>query len=281
MDKGLSQARLLEINEEILQALDEATKTRDYDTASARIARLLSDAGLRGYRDLISRISDKAEEKLLVLNEDGSSTGKYAERGYVHKNNLWHREVGCLPLRCFVDNAGKKKLMVLLEKRSPAKKQHGGCWALVAGHVVGDTSLLDAVCAEASEEMRSLYYKDDFLQITKPTKNVRENENYAYATAFVVSDRLVKDQFMYQPEEVSGLAWFSIDEFEAMIARENPKECIFRNNEYYKSIVNALKSIEKVSLWDEFLGTHIFTPLQSAIGLGGEKDKDEQGGKQA
>lgn len=278
---NLSQEKVLDLYEQIIDILKNARKSGSYDGIDEKITTLLNFHGITSFEELNRMMSDKGDEMLVELDENGTPTGEVFPRKQIHKEHRWHREVGCLPVRSFIDHAGNKRLMVLLEKRSPAKAQHRGCWALVAGHVVGNASILEAACAEAGEELRSLYYKEDFLQITKPTKNVREGENYCYATAFVVSDRLVKDQFLYQPEEVSGLAWYSIEEFEDMVKRENPKEAIFRNNEYYQSIISALKKLEHFPLWDAFLATHAFGPLQDVIGLAAEQEEKKPSAEQS
>ena len=267
--KKYSQLEVKNIYNLIINKLNESLKIRDIQaryTALEEIDQLLNYHGYKDLAELLSEISDKEEENLLVLNEDGSSTGKMIERGIVHSKHYWHREVGCLPVNYYVDNAGKKRLLVMLEMRSYTKKQHPGATALVAGHVKGDMSCHEAVCEEASEELKRHYQKDEFMQITKPTKNVREGENYCYATAYVVFEPN-PNSMSFQTEEVRGITWANIDDFEEMIKSNDTKKYIFRDNEYYNSIIAALREIEKCPSWDAFLVKHDYTLLQNLIGL--------------
>ena len=267
--KKYSQLEIKNIYDLVIEKLNEGLKAKNTKERSAALEAVDEILKFYGYKDLselIGEMSDKEEEKLLVLNEDGSSSGEMIERGQVHSKGLWHREVGWLPVNYYIDNDGKKKLLVMLEMRSYTKKQHPGSIALVAGHVTGEMSSHEAVCEEASEELKRHYQREEFMQITKPSKNVREGENNCYATAYVVFEPN-PNSMTFQSEEVRGIAWYTIDDFEEMIKSHDTKKYIFRDNEYYNNIIASLREIEKCPSWDAFLIKRDHTLLQSLIGL--------------
>ena len=91
------------------------------------------------------KVSDK-EEFLDILNDDGTPTGKIEKRSIVHKNKLFHNEVALW----IIDKENKR---VLLQKRSPLKKQNPNKLALCAGHVVSGETIEEALKKEAKEEI--------------------------------------------------------------------------------------------------------------------------------
>ena len=177
------------------------------------------------------KVADK-EELLVVLDADGKKTSFKEYRSVVHKNNLYHQEIGVIPMN--------DKKQVLLQRRSKNKKSYPNCWALCAGHVVNDQTLIEAAVMEANEELGVNISKSDLKLLVSQTKNDRE-DNKCYATCFLYETKFNIDQFKKQNEEVEELKWFNIDEFEKMIEEE--KNCIFKNNDYYKAIIYNLKKL--------------------------------------
>lgn len=173
------------------------------------------------------------EELLKILNDDGSFAGYYEKRSISHKNGLYHQEVGFIPIN--------KKGEILIQKRSKDKKSYAGCWALCAGHVVGDESIKEAAVKEANEELGLNLTENDLLLLVDTTKNDRD-DNRCFATCFYKCIDKPLSYFKKQDEEVDELAWVTINEFEEMVKAE--KNCIFKNNKYYQNIIASLK--EKV-----------------------------------
>lgn len=181
----------------------------------------------------MEKLADK-EELLLLLNADGTPTNQFEKRSVVHSNGLWHREVGVIPIN--------KKGQILLQRRSRNKKSYPNCWALCAGHVVGNQTTLQAAAMEANEELGGGVHgisETDLKLLVVPTKNERE-DNKCYATCYYLELDLPLSKFKKQDEEVEELKWVELADFEKMV--ESEKNCIFKNNEYYKSIIGALKA---------------------------------------
>ncbi|MCL2384026.1 MAG: NUDIX domain-containing protein [Oscillospiraceae bacterium] len=175
--------------------------------------------------------SDK-DEMLLVLDENGNSTGKVKHRQYIHENGIFHNEVACIVIN--------NKKEILLQKRSENKKSYPGCWALCAGHVVGYEPIKNAILTEINEELVMEVKEKNIFQLIPKMKNERD-DNRCYVTCFCAIINKKADDFLIQKDEVEEIKWHSLEEFEEMIKKE--EGTIFKNNDYYKAIVNALRDI--------------------------------------
>ena len=91
-------------------------------------------------------VADKDDELLQLLDENGNPTGRFEKREIVHGNKLFHNEVALW----IIDKENKK---VLLQRRSPNKKQNPNKLALCAGHVVGNETIDEALEKESNEEL--------------------------------------------------------------------------------------------------------------------------------
>lgn len=180
-----------------------------------------------------NKVADK-EELLKILDKNGNCTNQFEKRSVVHKNGLFHQEVAFIP----INNQGQ----ILLQRRSKNKKSYPNCWALCAGHVVGNQTSLEAVKMEANEELGLSLTEKDFIILVENTKNIRD-DNKCYATCYYkIIDKPISF-FSKQDEEVEELKWFDIKDFEKLVKSE--QNCIFKNNSYYKLIISNLKSIIK------------------------------------
>ena len=182
----------------------------------------------------MKEINAEKDELLLVLDENGNSTGRFEQRSVVHENLLWHREVSCIVLN--------KYGQILLQKRNKNKKSYPSKWALCAGHVVNDEEPKDAVVKELSEELILPFNsRNVFSLLVGEIKNERE-DNKCFVTCFWTLFEFPINQLSFQESEIEGLAWFTLDEFKRLVERE---EDIFKNNDYYKSIIVALEELLK------------------------------------
>lgn len=176
-------------------------------------------------------LADK-NEMLLVLDEEGNSTGKIMHRKEVHDKLIYHNEVSCI-----VINTKKE---ILLQKRSKNKKSFPGCWALCAGHVVGYQDIKDAILIEMNEELVMEIKDKNIFQLIPTIKNERE-DNKCFVTCFCAIINKKADEFLIQPEELEEVKWFTLDEFRDLI--KNEKGTIFKNNDYYNEIIKALEKL--------------------------------------
>ncbi len=181
-----------------------------------------------------NNVADK-EENLKVFDAFGNFTGRYAKRSVIHKLGLFHQEVAFIPLN--------DKKQILLQRRSKNKKSYPNCWTLCAGHVVENQTTLEAVQMEANEELGLNLKQEDFLLLIDKVKNIRDDNN-AFTTCYYKIINEPVNFFKKEDVEVEELKWFDITDFEKMIKEE--KNCIFKNNEFYNSIICKLKDFEKL-----------------------------------
>lgn len=182
-------------------------------------------------------IADK-NEMLLVLDEEGNSTGKLLNRKYIHENGVFHNEVACVVIN--------NKQEILLQKRSLKKKSYPGCWGLCAGHVVGYESIQNAILTEMNEELVMEIKERNIFQLIPKIKNIRD-DNSCFVTCFCAIINKEVSNFLIQKDEIEEIKWFSFEKFKEMI--RNEKGTIFKNNEYYNAIINQLdKTFNSINL---------------------------------
>lgn len=147
-------------------------------------------------------ISADKEELVRVYDENGNYLGYKEKRSVVHKNNLFHREVA-LWIIDLKNNA------VLLQKRSKNKISGADKLGILAGHVVGDDSLISTVRKEANEE---LGVNVDNLEIKKlcDFKKFKENNHCHIYHYYLLKYIPIKD-IDVQEEELSRVMYFDYD----------------------------------------------------------------------
>ena len=104
-------------------------------------------------------------EYLEIVDEENNLTGKTEERDIVHAKGLWHREIAVWIMN--------EKGEVLLQKRSPNKKQGANNWSTsCAGHIdIGEEPIKSAI-REIREEL-GIPVKEDDLKHLFTAKNKR------------------------------------------------------------------------------------------------------------
>ena len=173
-------------------------------------------------------------ELLEYFNEDNTKCIGTAERDYVHKNELWHREVAV-----WVMNEQNE---VLLQKRSANKKQYPNKYAVCAGHIdVGEKPELAAI-RELEEETGLKINIEDLIAIDVFRNKQVENNHFKY-TYLVFTNKKIQEMTM-QTEEVSELKYITLEELEDMIINED-EMLTFSKKYYAKIILNFLKEIKR------------------------------------
>lgn len=216
------------------------------------------------YQSIVNKVADKDSEHLLVLNADGSSTGKFADRKRVHKKGamLWHREVAAIVIR----EDGTFAIIT----RSASKKSYPGAKALVCGHVEGATKYHEAAVTEASEEMGQRFVQDDMIRLMDPKANPRD-DNLAYVCAYITPSKLASGIFLYQDQEVDGVEWITVEKLEKYINLSTNPEfrdlVIFRDTEFYRSLVAQLKKLISLPDWYKLLTERDYKTLYRVLGV--------------
>lgn len=144
--------------------------------------------------------ADNLSEKLLALDENGNSTGKFFDRGYIHDNAIFHNEVALWIIN-------PKTQEVLMQRRSLLKKLKPNKLALCAGHVVGNVTTDQALKEEAKEEIGL----DIINYEVKPLLIIKREEkgNKCFSHHFYILQEIPLARFTIQQEELSELIYIN------------------------------------------------------------------------
>ena len=180
----------------------------------------------------MEKVADK-EELLKVLDDNGKYTEKLEKRSIVHKDKLFHNEVALW----IIDKENKK---VLLQRRSPNKKQNPNKLALCAGHVVGEESIDEALRKEAQEEIgiNIDYYDVKNLTTIKRT----EPQNHCFSHHFYILEKIPLENFTIQKEELSEVLYMDYNQLKQLVM-SNSDEVVFKWNEAYQKLFAILDKI--------------------------------------
>lgn len=146
-------------------------------------------------------VADK-EEKLRVYSEGNIYTGKKEIRSIVHKNLLYHREVALWVID--LENNS-----VLLQKRSANKKIGANKLGVLAGHVVGDDSLIETVRKEAKEELGIDLNEYEVHRLHDFQKH--DKKNYCHIYHYYLLGYIPIKDIDVQEEELSRVIYFDYD----------------------------------------------------------------------
>ena len=154
------------------------------------------------------------------------------ERDYIHKNNLWHREVAV-----WVRN---EKNQVLIQRRSSNKKQAPNKLSITAGHVDVNEEVQDAAIREVREEIGLEINKEDliFLDVYKN----EQFENMCYQYTYLVKTNCKIEEFTIQEDEVSELMYMGIEELEERV-RIQDMEFGFVKKPHIKLVLQKIKEM--------------------------------------
>ena len=146
-------------------------------------------------------------ELLEYFDEKNTKSIGIAQRDYIHKNNLWHREIAVWILN--------DKNELLFQRRSSKKKSLPNKFSITAGHIgVGEKETIAAI-REIKEEI-GLEFKESDLKIIDIFKNKQEGNHCFSYTYLAKTNKLIKDMIM-QEDEVSELKYIPIHEVEDKI----------------------------------------------------------------
>ena len=175
-------------------------------------------------------IDNQDTELLDVYTDDNKTKVGIAERGVVHYFNLWHREIACWIIN--------DKNEILLQRRSPNKKQQPNKLAVTAGHIAPNETPLEAVHREVSEEIgiNDLQEKDFIYLDTFKAENPN-NHHYKYVYLLKTNKKI--EEYNMQESEVSELLYVGLDRLKEMISEADP-ELTFANHFYIPIILKKI-----------------------------------------
>ncbi len=180
----------------------------------------------------MKKVADK-EEMLLVITDEGESTGEFEKRSVVHDKEIFHREVVLWVIN-------KKERKILFQRRAHDKRAWPDKFGLIAGHVVADESPEDAVIKEAKEEVglniKKLGYRHFF------TYKKLEPQNHCFVYHYYTLANIPLEKFKIQEEELTELKYVDYDEYkEAVHGRKH--DFVFKWNEFYDQMFYYLDDI--------------------------------------
>lgn len=174
-------------------------------------------------------------EYLEIVDEENNLTGKTEERDIIHAKGLWHREISIW----IINENGE----VLLQKRSPKKKQGANKWSTsCAGHIDIGEKPIQAAIRELKEELGINTTENDLKQILL-VKNARKLENsynniFCYIYALKVNTPI--EQYTIEPEELSEIKYIPFKQLEQLV-QDKPADHPFASREYMPQVIQELK----------------------------------------
>ena len=174
-------------------------------------------------------------EYLEIVDEENNLTGKTEERDIVHAKGLWHREIAVWIMN--------EKGEILLQKRSPNKKQGANNWSTsCAGHVDIGEEPIKAAIREIREELGIPVKEDDLKHLfTAKNKRVLTNSfNNIFCYLYFLKVNTPIEEFTLDTEEVSEIKYIPFEEFEQLV-KDKPANAPFTAREYMPAIVEELR----------------------------------------
>lgn len=177
-------------------------------------------------------VADNDSELLQVLTEDGKPTGRFEKREIVHRNRLFHNEVALW----IIDKENKR---ILLQRRSPDKKQNPNKLALCAGHVTGSETIEEALAKEAKEELGLDINNYDVKKLITIRRTAPQN--YCFSHHYYICKTIPIGSFIIQKEELSEVLYMDY-EYLKQLVRQNSDEIVFKW-EVYEPVFKKLDGI--------------------------------------
>lgn len=177
-------------------------------------------------------------EYIDVVDENNELTDIVVSKEEVHDKGLWYREVVG-----FVINQNGE---ILLQKRSPHKREKANLWEVCYGHVSSKEEPQDSMLRELQEEI-GLEVKKEDLQFLRIEKIQEHNENhtrfhYAFSYIFLIrTDKKITD-YVLQEDEVSDVKYVKIEEIRDMYI-SNDKNLALNNLQYLLELLDQIEGI--------------------------------------
>ena len=173
---------------------------------------------------------EKDEELTLALDAEGQSTHRFEIKEKIKQEGLCFNIVGLW----IINSKGQ----VLMQKRAATKKYNPNKWAICAGHVQAEETLVDAMKREAQEEV-GLKLKDE--QLINLIYGKRNNRFYKGFYTFCNND--IKT-FKIQESEVSEIAWVNFEDVRKAYKKQDGVY-VFEKSEFYDELFKKLARVIK------------------------------------
>ncbi len=160
------------------------------------------------------------EEIWDILDEEGNKTGKTMKKGPIPEG-FYH-----LGADVWIINSENK---ILIQKRSPKKKNSPNVWAMTGGSVIKGETTLQTIERETKEELGvSLNMKD--IQLINHYKT-----GTVWLDTYLIKQDINLDDIVMQEDEVCDVKWATYDEIEDL----------WNNNQFMKNRWKHVREIIK------------------------------------
>ena len=180
-------------------------------------------------------------ELLMILNEDGTPTGKTADRQTAHALGLLHGTS-----QVFVYKYEREQLYILLQKRCAFKDSFPNCWDIsCAGHVPFGMDYLENAQKELQEELGLCVSKEKLSPVFlhKTEKHAvfygKPFHDRQFSMVYTLHMDVPAEQIRFQKEEISEVKWFLFSDILYEIQTGNPNFCL--NLEKFQKVYEHLK----------------------------------------
>lgn len=176
-------------------------------------------------------------EYLDEVNEKNELTGKIYLKDEFHNKGLWYREV--------IGIIMNENNEILLQKRSPNKKDKPNLWEVCFGHVSSGETPENSILREVKEEINLDLNQKDLIPLgIEHTEEYYENTNRfhkAFSYIYLIKTNKDIDEFKLQDEEVCDIKYVPLKELIEKI-KTNDKSLAFINFEF------ILKVLENINI---------------------------------
>ena len=159
------------------------------------------------------------EEVWDILDEKGNKTGRIMKKGLLPEG-FYHQGADV-----WIINSGNK---ILIQKRSPQKRNSPNVWAMTGGSVIRGETSLQTIQRETKEELGiSLNMKD--IKLVKQYKT-----GTVWLDTYLIKQDIDLKDIIMQEEEVCEVKWATYKEIEELFAHNQ-----FMENrwEYVRDII--------------------------------------------
>jgi len=173
-------------------------------------------------------------EYLDIVDENNHLTGKKAEREYIHKNGIWHREVSVW----IINMEGE----LLLQKRAANKKEKPNQWSTCDGHIDAGETIGNSVIRELKEELGFETAIDNLeLMWVEKVKNEspKGRKNYHFKYIYFLKTDWKTEDYKIQIEELSEVKYITFEELKVIIETGDPN-VTFSKQEYVYRLIEEL-----------------------------------------
>lgn len=161
-----------------------------------------------------------------ILDEEGNKTGKIMKKGEEVPNGFYH-----LGADVWIINSENK---ILMQKRSPLKRQSPNVWGMTGGSVIKGETTLQTIEREAMEEL-GIHLNIEGMQLIKHYKT-----GEVWLDTYLIRQDIDLKDIVMEEAEVSEVKWMIYEEIEELF---NENQLLANRWEYVRELMKSLQYI--------------------------------------